>query len=497
MSQKIQRLSFFVGAVVLASSCSFDSIETHDESETRRVTSYLIEEEDCLVGSLNGKVGICHLTDSKTNSYVHIRVNTQGCINGHAQHPGDFLSDDPSCIPCVPTSCGAEGTNCGVIEDGCGGTLDCGSCVEPQTCGGGGTPNVCGCTPTTCEAQGKDCGSVDDGCGTSLECGTCVEPQICGGTGVANVCGGGEQGQPGPSCQAMSGTECQGESCCSTILVPGSTFPMGRYTEECDNCIDGCPPGEICDLDETPEHVASVSPLYLDKYEVTVGRMRQFLEEYDAWRMAGKPELNEGENPSIPGSGWQVGWLLPTDEASFEQKLLCGPNMWWPTLLRGDDTYPINCVNWFEAFAFCIWDGGRLPTEAEWEYAAAGGSANRLYPWGDAPIDATRACSWEAPGCPNDFSIVGSYSAGNARWGHADMAGSLTEWVIDWYRPDWYTVDGNICTDCANLTSNLTRVLRGGTWGGPSSWFRAADRYGDVYPTGHHEGVGFRCARDL
>ena len=95
---------------------------------------------------------------------------------------------------CTPTTCAAQGKNCGSISNGCGGTLSCGACTSPQSCGGGGTPNVCGggtCTPTTCAAQGKNCGSISNGCGGTLSCGTCTSPQSCGGGGTPNVCGGG------------------------------------------------------------------------------------------------------------------------------------------------------------------------------------------------------------------------------------------------------------------------------------------------------------------
>jgi peptidoglycan/xylan/chitin deacetylase (PgdA/CDA1 family) len=94
---------------------------------------------------------------------------------------------------CTPTTCSAQGKNCGTISDGCSGTLTCGSCSSPQTCGGGGTANVCGggCVPTTCSAQGKNCGTISDGCGGVLTCGSCTSPQTCGGGGTSNVCGGG------------------------------------------------------------------------------------------------------------------------------------------------------------------------------------------------------------------------------------------------------------------------------------------------------------------
>lgn len=77
---------------------------------------------------------------------------------------------------CQPMTCESQGASCGVTIDGCGGTLHCGECAAPETCGGGGIPHVCGqavCTPATCASLGKRCGAVPDGCGGTLECGTC------------------------------------------------------------------------------------------------------------------------------------------------------------------------------------------------------------------------------------------------------------------------------------------------------------------------------------
>jgi hypothetical protein len=76
-----------------------------------------------------------------------------------------------SVVTCVPKTTCPGGDNCGTIADGCGGTVSCGpACTLPQTCGGGGTPNVCGCTKTTCAAQNAECGMVADGCGGMLTC---------------------------------------------------------------------------------------------------------------------------------------------------------------------------------------------------------------------------------------------------------------------------------------------------------------------------------------
>jgi hypothetical protein len=93
---------------------------------------------------------------------------------------------------CIPLTCAAAGKNCGSLPDRCGGTLLCGECASGQTCGAGGTPNVCGvgtCVPATCAEQGKNCGIISDGCSVALGCGTCTQPEFCGATGEQNVCG--------------------------------------------------------------------------------------------------------------------------------------------------------------------------------------------------------------------------------------------------------------------------------------------------------------------
>ncbi len=105
-----------------------------------------------------------------------------------------------SCVPaphgpCTPQSCADQGFNCGPAGDGCGNTLQCGSCMAPDTCGGGGKPGQCGypdagtCVPKTCSQLGYNCGTDGDGCGNPISCGSCTPPAICGGGGVPNVCG--------------------------------------------------------------------------------------------------------------------------------------------------------------------------------------------------------------------------------------------------------------------------------------------------------------------
>jgi hypothetical protein len=134
----------------------------------------------------------------------------------------DGTGDTPDAAPCVPRSCQSEGKDCGKMPDGCGQTIQCGTCQPGETCGAGGVANVCGagsCTPTTCAARGKNCGVISDGCSDVLSCGTCSAPQTCGGAGTANVCGvkpdaggpkpdGGASGACDPTCMAQSGAVC-------------------------------------------------------------------------------------------------------------------------------------------------------------------------------------------------------------------------------------------------------------------------------------------------
>ncbi len=124
-------------------------------------------------------------------------------------------------------------------------------------------------------------------------------------------------------------------------------------------------------------------------------------------------------------------------------------------------------MDWYEAYAFCIWDGGFLPSEAEWEYAAAGGSQQREYPWGSvAPGTASLYAIYDgyypSGSAASAISVsniapVGTATKGAGAWGQLDLAGSVWEWVLD-YSAGY----GSPCTDCADLTSSNSRVDRGG-----------------------------------
>jgi sulfatase modifying factor 1 len=374
------------------------------------------------------------------------------------------------------------------------------------TPGAGGTSGANGGTPGAGGTSGASGSAVTGGLsGTSGNAGASGSSGVegtGGGSGGAGGTGGTVYGPEGPSCSGMNGTECNGESCCTSIVLPGGSYLMGRSTEECTGCADGCPLDMTCSSNEQPEHPATVSGFALDKYEVTVGRFTAFANAYEGgWR----PGVGDGANAAVEAAqdlpagatGWQGDWdaELPVDRSALIANITCEP--FDPTWGRGHDSYPMNCVGWFEAFAFCAWDDGRLPTEAEWEYAAAGGDENRVYPWGNDVTEPLPAnYQYEGDG-GSPFIPVGSYPGGTGRWGHADLAGSMYEWMFDFSAgstDDYSATALSGCSDCANLSADYLHVLRGGAHSYTASYLRAVER-AIGGPTGHDDQVGLRCAR--
>ncbi len=238
----------------------------------------------------------------------------------------------------------------------------------------------------------------------------------------------------------------------------------------------------------------TVATFYLDQYEVTVGEFRQFVDAFDLWRPT-NPVVGVGAHPLIVGTGWNAQWNNKLASTRIELTTnLEGQGLYptWSEMPANHENAPINHVSWFEAFAYCIWKGQRLPTEAEWEYAAAGGAENRLYPWGAALPSANLANYVD--GANSVFVQVGSTPAGNGRWGQADLAGSLWEWTFDAFDSNWY--QNSKCTsNCANTAGPTTPVRRGGSWASSGGFnLRAANR-DFILATDHNNGMGFRCAR--
>ena len=282
--------------------------------------------------------------------------------------------------------------------------------------------------------------------------------------------------------------------CCTPLPVPGGTFYRGY-----DVGSDGAFP-----MMNAP---ATVSSFWLDHYEVTVGRFRRFVDAgYGTQLMA--PMINQGARRlnGVEGQGgWQAVWNanLAAGSAAFRTLLACDPlQASWTDAPAANESLPINCVTWYDAFAFCVWDGGWLPTEAELHYASSGGAEQRAYPWSnpasDVTVDCVHANYFHSPDfCTADAQSgapdrVGARSpAGDGRWGHADLAGNVKEWVLDWSGP--YSTP---CDDCANLTSGTNKPSRGGYFGNALTNLRAAQP-SNFSPTERQEFHGVRCARSL
>jgi formylglycine-generating enzyme required for sulfatase activity/serine/threonine protein kinase len=240
---------------------------------------------------------------------------------------------------------------------------------------------------------------------------------------------------------------------------------------------------------ERPAHKVLLSAFCIDAHEVTN-------EKYKACS-------DQGE---CKRAGRTNDWAGITKKESQVFDVLC--NIREPVERA---KHPINCVDWSMASTYCMAHGARLPTEAEWEFAARGPDG-RKYPWGDDAPSATflNACGKECVQWGLDNGIeesamydasdnwattapVGSFPAGKSRYGVYDVVGNVWEWVADWYAP--YTAGEQ--KDPTGPAGGDGRVIRGGAWNGAQpAWVRPTFRYHDA-PMKRSYGIGFRCAKAL
>jgi formylglycine-generating enzyme required for sulfatase activity len=250
---------------------------------------------------------------------------------------------------------------------------------------------------------------------------------------------------------------------------------------------------------------ATLSDFRLDAYEVTVGRFRQFVNA--GMGTQASPPLDGAGARTLDGMANQGGWdptwnaSLTANTAALVAAVKCNPTLQtWTDAPGGNEALPMTCITWYEAFAFCAWDNGFLPTEAEWNYAAAGGSEQRTYPWSNPASSLAVDCTYanysdSTTHCVSSplggFNRVGSESPkGDGKYGQADLAGNIWERTLDWYQSPY----GDPCNDCADLTVAQFRVNRGGFSVGDASSLRGAFR-NYTEPYNRYPDNGVRCAR--
>ncbi len=280
-----------------------------------------------------------------------------------------------------------------------------------------------------------------------------------------------------------------GSCAAGMVRIPGGDFFMGSDDKA---ALDN----------ERPAHPVHLEPYCLDATETTV-------DAYVACSDSGKCLRAAKEND----------WPKITPEESKYLDPLCNANK-----QKEHHDHPVNCVSWDQAKAFCEVSGSRLPTEAEWEFAARG-SDGRVYPWGDEAPNATllNACgkecgAWQLaskiqvgmmyPSEDDGFPAtapVKRFPKGQTKFGNFDMAGNVWEWTADVYAtyPKESASKPRVMNPAGPSEAGLesgkpkARVIRGGAFNGSvASWVRPTFRYFDL-PEKKSYGIGFRCARSL
>ena len=258
------------------------------------------------------------------------------------------------------------------------------------------------------------------------------------------------------------------------VLIPAGTFEMGSEDEDAYS-------------DEQPVHTVHLDAFYMDKHEVTHAEFKVFVDANPQWQ---KDNIDDRFHDAILDV-YLIDWS-GTD---------------YPV---GKADHPVVYVTWYAAMAYAKWAGKRLPTEAEWEYAARGGLAGKRYPRGDTitPADANyddHVGDTNFGDIVGDTTPVGQYPANG--YGLYDMAGNVWEWCLDKYDADFYAVSDNSRNPIAGgesiqwlrdnfISTSGGRVWRGGGWNVPAWYLRVAVRRSG--PGLESEwNLGFRCVKDV
>ncbi len=299
------------------------------------------------------------------------------------------------------------------------------------------------------------------------------------------------------------------------VFIKGGTFNMGADNNQANK-------------DEYPKHKVIVSSFWIDVTEVTNAQFAEFVEATNYITTAEKiidwEDLKKQLPPNTP---------KPSNEnlqpASLVFNMFTSENQdWWkmekgaswkhpPGLnsnVIGKGNYPVVQVSWFDAMAFCKWAKKRLPTEAEWEFAARGKLKNKIYSWGNEPINLgkSKANSWQGDFPKTNLltdkfmksAPVKSFQANG--YGLYDMAGNVWEWCNDLYDFNYYTTVSNGIKNPKGPQKSYDpddvyaekHTLRGGSFlcnDGYCSGYRNARRMKETADTGM-EHIGFRCVSD-
>jgi formylglycine-generating enzyme required for sulfatase activity len=374
------------------------------------------------------------------------------CRDGYI---GEFC-DEPG--PCVGMDCGAHGTcveglcacdagyegeSCEVDSNECDPNpcLNGGSCAEGVpgtyecTCIDGFTGNNCENCPTDADGDGYGdpatvlCPHPESDCDDNHATVYPGAPELC--DGLDNQCAG----DPG------YGSIDEGYTFCGAMVpVPAGCFDMG------DAFAEGWP-------DELPAHNVCMSSFEMDIHEIT-----------------------NAEYAECVADG---GCTAPSSSSSYSRGTYYGDPAY--------NDYPVIWMKWDQVVDYCAWAGKRLPTEAEWEYAARGGLAGKRYPWGDT-ISSTDANYDFNTG---DTMPVESYASNG--YGLYDMAGNVWEWVADWFNESYYSVSPT--EDPTGPASGAVHVRRGGSFDHSTFGLRVANRCDFCHADRHGNNLGGRCAR--
>ena len=262
---------------------------------------------------------------------------------------------------------------------------------------------------------------------------------------------------------------------------------------------------------EGPVRTVELDPFYIDTNAVTNREFLRFVKdtgyrteaEEFGWSFVFEPFLEEDDRPyvvdAVADTPWWVGvrgatWLRPEGPSST-------------VLDDGRLDHPVVHVSWRDANAYCTWAGKRLPTEAEWEYAARGGLVQERYPWGDVlrPEGEHRCNIWQGT-FPTHNSVDDGYR-GTAPvdafepngYGLHNVSGNVWEWCWDWFSPTYHTTPGYDSTNPRGPSSGSARVMRGGSFLCHRSWcnrYRVAARSKNT-PDSSTANIGFRCVADV